>query len=136
MRFSTISSRPRSDDGVVPLINIVFLLLIFFLIAGTLTPRSDIRVDHARTSESPATRPPSDAIYVSQAGFISWRGQALEAARLGEVIAGDTSLDNSAPLPVVLDRALPSSELSAILAALAGAGVERVRLVTLREAGR
>ncbi|TCT10619.1 biopolymer transport protein ExbD [Tepidamorphus gemmatus] len=128
--------RPRTDDGVVPLINVVFLLLIFFLIAGTLMPRADFRVDFARTAESPASRPPADAIYVSQAGFVSWRGQALSPDRLGEAVAADPALDRSAPLPVVLDRALPAGDLSAILAALAGAGVQQVRLVTRREAGR
>jgi biopolymer transport protein ExbD len=130
------SSRPRSDDGVVPLINIVFLLLIFFLIAGTLTPRADFRVDFARSVESPASRPPANAVYVSQAGFVSWRGQVLSADRLGVAVAADHALDRSAALPVVLDRSLPAGDLSAILAALAGAGVERVRLVTRREAGR
>lgn len=135
MRFAP-TPRPRSDDGVVPLINIVFLLLIFFLIAGTLTPRSDIRVDYARTVESPAIRPPANAVYVSQAGFVSWRGQVLSADRLGVAVAADPALDRSAGLPVVLDRSLPAGDLSAILAALAGAGIERVRLVTRREAAR
>ena len=39
------SPQRRPYESVVPLINVVFLLLIFFLLAGTLQPTDDVDVD-------------------------------------------------------------------------------------------
>ena len=129
-----LSTRPRrqSDDGIVPLINIVFLLLIFFLIAGTITPRADIPIDFPQTAETPAARMPADAVYVSAGGFVSYRGASVDLGGLAATVAAEFTATEDRSLAVVVDRSLPATDLSPILGALAGAGVTKVRLITRR----
>jgi len=132
-----LAPRPRrpADDGIVPLINIVFLLLIFFLIAGTIAPRPEIAVAYPETRVSPVTRPPADAVFVSAGGYISYRGAAVGPETLTAMIAADLPDLAGEHLPVVVDRALPAKELSPVLNALTVAGVTKVRLITLRARG-
>lgn len=129
-----LAPRPRrpADDGIVPLINIVFLLLIFFLIAGTIAPRPEIAVAYPETRESPVTRPPADAVFVSSGSYISYRGAAVDTGGLTAMVAADLPRLSDDHLPVVVDRSLPARELSPVLNALTVAGVTRVRLITLR----
>jgi biopolymer transport protein ExbD len=132
-----LNTRPRrqSDDGIVPLINIVFLLLIFFLIAGTITPRADISIDFPQTAESPGARMPADAVYVSAGGFISYRGARVDADGLAATVAAEIAAQHGSSLAVVVDRSLPAADLSPVLGALAGAGATKVRLITKRRIG-
>ncbi len=125
----------QADDGIVPLINIVFLLLIFFLIAGTIAPRADIAVAFPETHESPGARMPSEAVYVSAGGFISYRGTQVDLGGLAAMVAADGADEEAAILAVVADRSLPAADLSPVLGALAGAGVTKVRLITRRGGG-
>lgn len=39
MKLKTIKKREYDDDGLLPLVNIIFLLLIFFMIAGVIEKR-------------------------------------------------------------------------------------------------
>ena len=125
-------ARQQNDDGIVPLINIVFLLLIFFLIVGTIAPTPDISVAYPETEESPVTRAPTDAVYVSAGGYISYRGAAVDLDGLPAVVIADPTFLERGTLPVAVDRNLPAPELAPVLGVLAGAGVTSVRLITLR----
>jgi len=136
-----LAPRPKreADDGIVPLINIVFLLLIFFLIAGTIAPRPEIAVAYPETKESPVSRPPAEAVFVSSGGYISYRGANVETEGLTAMVAADLAARapgrDDTPLPVVVDKALPAKDLSPVLNALTVAGVKRVKLITVRKRG-
>ncbi len=119
---------------MLPLINIVFLMLIFFLIAGAIAPVADFKVNLAETRESPATNPPSDAIYVSEQGFISIAGQEVTALELDAAMAGFARTLDAKPLKVVADRKTDSLVLMTIVDAATKAGIARVKLLTLRGA--
>lgn len=136
MRFDEPRARRTSDEGVVPLINVVFLLLIFFLIAGTMTPPSPLELDPVTTQESPASRSPSATLFVSADGRMAYRGEEVPVEALAGAIRADEDRDEAVPLSVMLDRGLPSQDLSRILDALAAGGVSQLRLITLRQAGR
>ena len=135
MRMRASLKRPP-DDGIVPLINIVFLLLIFFLIVGTIAPSADISVAYPETEKSPVTRAPAEALYVSAGGFLSYRGTALKPEDLTEVVRADMAGREETILPVVVDRTLPARELAPLLGKLTTAGVVRIRLITVRGRGR
>ncbi|MDZ7603565.1 MAG: biopolymer transporter ExbD, partial [Hoeflea sp.] len=59
----------RKPENTVPLINVVFLMLIFFLVAGTLAPAPDSDVDFITL---PATDPasPPDMMVVRAHGTL------------------------------------------------------------------
>lgn len=136
MRFEEPRARRTSDEGVVPLINVVFLLLIFFLIAGTMTPPSPVELDPVTTQESPASRSPAALLFVSADGRMAYRGEPVTLQTLSGAVRGDEERDPEAPLSVMLDRELPSRDLAPILDALAVGGVANLRLITLRDGAR
>ncbi|MAA99947.1 MAG: hypothetical protein CMN87_13030 [Stappia sp.] len=66
----------RKAESTISLINVVFLMLIFFLIAGQLSPPVDPEVELVRTEQAPPL-PPPDALFVSAEGELRYRGNAI-----------------------------------------------------------
>lgn len=133
-------------DNTIPLINIVFLMLIFFLIAGTIAPPVSSALNPTQSQDLPQTSPAQDALEILKDGTLVYHGNMLT---LDEAIARFSSED-IAPndergsvaakqndqdkiVHVLADRELPSSKLMPILQALRAAGHKSIRLVTLRE---
>ena len=121
MDFGARPRRPRGES-IVPMINVVFLLLIFFLMTATIAPPDPFGATppEARAAES-AQR--SETLHVGPDGALAFgdlRGDAALAA-----------IPADAPLLVRADASLPASDLAGILARLAEAGVADVRLVAV-----
>lgn len=115
-------------EPTIALINIVFLMLIFFLVAGTLAKPLDPSLKLVRTGDLEGT-PPPDALVILPDGGLRFRGEPV--ADVAEYLAG---LDGAeAKLArLVPDRALPAEKLVAIGRAAREAGAERVVVVTER----
>lgn len=120
----------RPAENTIALINIVFLMLIFFLVAGTLAPPLDGTISMIESRDAERAEPP-DALSVAADGSLRYRGEetTLEAyiAERGEAIEGQ-------PFRLVVDRALPAVELVTITGELRAAGIESVTVVTERGA--
>ncbi|MGD9867220.1 MAG: ExbD/TolR family protein [Hyphomicrobiales bacterium] len=131
MKIREKQSRPPGDENIVPMINIVFLLLIFFLLAGTLTPRPPFEMEPVITTLKPPSDPPTDGLYVAMDGQIHFRGQTVALEELTAMFA-PAGGGEPAPQELVVDRNLKGEQLMPVLDALARAGIEKVRLVTHR----
>lgn len=119
---------PRQrPEPTIALINIVFLMLIFFLVAGSLAPPLDPSLTLVRTADLDGAEPP-DALVLAADGTLGFRGAAVEA---GAWLAG---LDEAARARVRLvpDRDVPAARLLAVAAELRAAGAGQVVLVTER----
>ena len=118
-------NKSRSEPTIA-LINVVFLMLIFFLIAGTLAPPRDPEVSFITTVRDDNAAPP-DMLFIAADGSASWRGEPVEIesnlAKWAEDHAGT-------PFRVAADRELPATELVDIVGALRGAGLTNIVLVT------
>jgi len=118
----------RRPEPTIPLINIVFLMLIFFMAAATLAPPLDGDLRLVRTADLEGRAPP-DALVIHEDGRLSFRGEALPdaaaymAARPGN--AGET-------VRIIPDAALPAADLIRLGAGLRAAGAGRVVMVTER----
>ncbi|SRR5690606_6914621 len=119
-------------ENIIPLINVVFLLLVFFLLVGTLAPTPDLDVDLPDTSAAAAIRPPGEGLYVAGPRALSYRGTMVEAAQLGAVVGRDAARYETEPLKVLIDHALKAADIAPVLQALAEAGVRRIDVVTTR----
>lgn len=122
-----LSLRPRtrraSREPVVPMINVVFLLLIFFLMTAQIVPPApfDLTLPGADGQEDGG----SLALYVSADGEIAFealRGEAALSAAVAQ--SGDT------PLRLHADAGLNATALARILAQLSALGATAVDIVT------
>lgn len=149
------SGRRPPLEPVLPLINVVFLLLIFFMVAGQLAPRPEGDVD-APDSASAETEENLEQfmLVLDKEGRLLHQGEPVDPERMADLIrehrraaadatnaadAADTtardtapSADTDGPQPVRLmaDADTALSTLRDSLETLRDAGVEEVRLVT------
>ncbi|MCV6592853.1 MAG: biopolymer transporter ExbD [Silicimonas sp.] len=122
-----IRRKPKAEPTIA-LINIVFLMLIFFLVAGTLAPPLDGELNLVETGDLEG-RPPPDALVIKPDGALAYRGDPVADA--GAFVA-QFAEDQRARLRIVPDRALEANRLVEVSRALRAAGVGAVVIVTER----
>ncbi|MEO0993622.1 MAG: biopolymer transporter ExbD [Pseudomonadota bacterium] len=126
--------RIHDEDRILPLINIVFLLLIFFMAVGRLSATDPFRIDppESQSTGAPATGPL--LIAVGAEGQLALNGDVLdEATLLARVASGD------GPVPEVRiksDGGAEAVRVVALIERLRQTGVETVRLMTVPVSGR
>ena len=82
-------SRPtQRAESTVALINVVFLMLIFFLIAGTLAPTADRQVELVTLRDGVAAAPP-DMLFIRSDGTLTWRGAPVGVDAVPALMASD-----------------------------------------------
>lgn len=112
----------RTRNSTIALINVVFLLLIFFLIAGTIAPPLDPELDLINTTDLEGREPP-DALVLRADGTLSFRGVQTEAARFMVGRGGQA-------VRIVPDRNVSGKRLIEITGNLRRLGATSVILVT------
>ena len=130
MQLTAISPPAKKPEPTIALINIVFLMLIFFLIAGTLAPPLDKDLTLVSTAGLEGREPP-DALVVHADGTTTWRGQPIDTA--DAVARSQEEEDNGeSAMRLVPDRDLPATKLLEIANDLRSNGAKRIFVVTER----
>ena len=121
------SSGQALDESMIPAINIVFLLLIFFMIAGQFGVPSMI----AQVPESSARDSliPSEHVLNVLAPNEYRLGNRLVPASLVDALH-DLGEPQDIELIIAVDRSLPASVLDPVLRATREAGMHRVLMAT------
>ncbi len=127
-RLRTPLRRPPERESTIPLINVVFLLLVFFIVAGTLSAPRDTGIDFATARGfDPAALDPH-LVYVDAAGGLRVAGRAVDVpGAIAAATAGDRPR-----LTVVPDRRLEAARFLAILAELRAATDRPIAILTQR----
>lgn len=121
MRFARPRPR-RGTDAAVPMINVVFLLLIFFMMAARIAPAPPFEVTLPQTP-SQAALGDADVLYVAADGTLGFGGVTGE-----ESLALLHSDPPRTRLTLRADAALPAPDLARLLGRLAALGVTSVDL--------
>ncbi|MDO9526624.1 MAG: biopolymer transporter ExbD [Gemmobacter sp.] len=109
------------------MINVVFLLLMFFLVAGTVAPAPLGTLDLVRLSDSDPVIPP-DVLAISATGQTLWRGGPADPLAYLAALPPE-AMGVARLMP---DRDLSASTLLRIARTLREAGARDLRLVTQR----
>ncbi len=125
MRLKT-KPQKRTLENTIPLINIVFLMLIFFLFAGSIDRDDAKDVRPAETKEQTSRELVAGALVITADGSMMQNEQPV---LIEDLIAPEES---HVPLMVVADRSLSGQVLAKTLAALKKQGFSEVTLVTVR----
>lgn len=129
MQLRRPQAAPRdTEDHILPLINIVFLLLIFFMVAGALTTPEAVEVDPpAAKVEGEEPERDADTLYLTADGELSLGEQPVALDGLAAV-AGERE-----ELLLRADAGTEGLRVVEVMRALREAGLERVRLVIRKE---
>ncbi len=126
--------RREPEENVIPMINIVFLLLIFFMVAGTLEPESPLAVDPAESESGGELVDEPLRILLDAEGEIAVGDDVLSGfEKLPERLKEALGEETPRPVEVKADADADSGRLLDIMDALREAGAERMQLITRRE---
>jgi biopolymer transport protein ExbD len=140
-------------EPTLALINVVFLLLLFFVVTGTIVYQHDRSIVPPTSIALHTGKAPIDAVYVDAEGQLRFRGEAHSAAEIARALragsgqgagqgadqgAGQGADQGAAivrPIQVVADRRLRAQALLAVLADLKDEGLQSLSIVTVRDEG-
>ncbi len=114
----------RKRDSTIPLINVVFLMLIFFLLAGTLAAPLDPDLELVDTSGLDGSEPP-DALVLHKDGTLSFRGKPTDPETY-------MAAHGEGAVRIVPDRNATGQRLIEVTGTLRRLGAPSVVLVTER----
>ena len=120
--------RLAETESVVPLINIVFLLLIFFMVAGELAAPTPFPLEPPQSSSDLASKTRDTELFVSSGGKLSLDGTDVTEATLVSAL-GSTPPEQ---VRIAADGQVEARLVGRLLAKLKAAGVKRAYLVTVK----
>ena len=126
-------------ENTIALINIVFLMLIFFLIAGTIAPPLDNDVELIKSSDA------DPALFITEEGALRFQGKSVTPESyiaLAREQGIGTDSDNGDPdatqevglsVKIAADGKLPATGLIAVIDQLKNAGAGKITIITERK---
>ncbi len=134
MRFRMNPRRVTSDDDrILPLINIVFLLLIFFMLAGQLAASDPFVIEPPKSQSNGQNSPQDMLILVSADGRFALDG--FEMSEEAVVAAATQRLeqvkDGTVMLRLKVDGNKAAKEVVYLMQRLREAGFHRLKLLTI-----
>ncbi|MGR3462925.1 MAG: ExbD/TolR family protein [Roseovarius sp.] len=136
MQFTT-PPRRKPPESIVPMINVVFLLLIFFLMTAQIAPPEPFEITPPDAADQGEAAKGEFTLYLSPQGKLAFRDAigeeaafaALDAAR-GAFCAADGCSAEMPPLVLRADGAVSAERLAALMPRIGQAGFAAVQLVT------
>ena len=118
-----------AESGVLPLINVVFLLLIFFMLAGQFASEGPFPI---RPTESNSETEPGDqnlVVVVGTDGTIAVRDQQASLGDLADLLA--LQANGQSPVWLKADAGAEAVRVIDVMQAIRDAGIGEVRLLTV-----
>ncbi len=125
--FVTARRRSVQDDRILPLINVVFLLLVFFMLAGRLAVSDPFPVQPPASISAASERAGDVVVHVASDGALAVNGVTVG---LNDLAAMIPSRPQGNPVRVKADAQAEALAVVRVLDQLRAAGIVRVNLVT------
>ena len=137
MNFRT-GRREELDLNITPLIDIVFLLLIFFMVSTTFQKESELKIQLPAADQEARTEPADPLeIVISADGQYAIGGRTLSDNGLGtliEALGAAAGNNRDRPLIVRADKRTPHQAVVRAMDAAAQLGLDRLSIATARDA--
>lgn len=131
-----LAAEPRGREGhdrLIPMINIIFLLLTFFLIAGTLRVGDALQIEPPQILTDGNIEPRHLVLSVEANGALHFQGEAREASEA--IAAIKTAMADKAgeQLYIKADHRTPASVILPLLQELEKNGLGNIRLIAVKK---
>jgi biopolymer transport protein ExbD len=132
MRLLTPRPARDFDDALIPLINIVFLLMIFFMLAGQIRAPDALSITPPASSQAQPGRARSIVILLDAEGRIALDGALIDLDQLGAQLAAKVARDKAQPPAQTPPEQPPAAETPAAQAASAQAPTTEAPAIMLK----
>jgi biopolymer transport protein ExbD len=134
MRVRDEDSIPDPEFSMAPLIDVVFQMLVFFLVAsswGVKEKQLDLELPSAQSASAPEALPDELVIDVRRDGGIVLRGRELERSALQGELTGLARANPRLPVTIRGDRLVHHEDVVAVMDACGLAGLTNLAIGTL-----
>tara|TARA_B100001063_G_scaffold247051_2_gene289778 strand:+ start:558 stop:968 length:411 start_codon:yes stop_codon:yes gene_type:complete len=122
-------AKPSSDDNMIPLINIVFLLLIFFMVAGQIKAQPDQAITLPSTAQLESAQAQTLRLELFADGQLMLNGELIEVASLKSKI----DLESAGSIALFADARVTAKQLDELLSEFANTPQWSIELYTLEK---
>lgn len=130
MPFPRSPRRADADAGILPLTNVIFLLLLFFMLVGHLAA-PHARAIHPPNSEAKQQAPTTGIlVQLSADGGLAVDGSPIDLAGLHNAVAGRLQANPGASVRLLADGQVAATQVVAVMQSLRAAGANKLRLLT------
>jgi len=126
----------RLDDAILPLTNVVFLLLIFFMLAGQLATPSAFAVQPPQSISQAPAGDHGLQIEIGSDGRLALGGTPIDQDTLVADVERQLKARPGAVVILRADGAISSNRVVALMRRLHAAGAQQLRLVTISASAR
>ena len=120
---------------MIPLVNIVFLLLIFFMLAGQLTTPELFRIEPPFSDSRTRGSTSDTLILLSPTGELGVDGKPVTVEQLRDIVAVWLTADPATVVKLKADASMDSHKVIELSESLRDQGVSRLLLLTTLPSG-
>lgn len=134
MRIRDEESLADPEFSMAPLIDVVFQLLIFFMVATTYNSTEKelaIELPKAESAAAPAKAPEEIVINIFRDGKISLSGREIAREGLTAALSSAAAADHDTPVTIRGDRLVHHEDVVAVMDACGLAGLSNLAVGTL-----
>ncbi|MDA8776771.1 biopolymer transporter ExbD [Alphaproteobacteria bacterium] len=114
--------------GLTPLIDMIFLLLLFFLLGSDFVTYGQSRLAPPRSTGGETSAAPPVVITLSADGALSWNGARVDAAFLRRETAKLTALNDEQMMVLMPAGSANVQQVTTIMDALQASGAQSIKL--------
>jgi len=122
--------KKAKEISLIPLINVVFLLLIFFMVTGTIEKLDIFEVAVPKSEEERETLQEPTTVYLSADGKMAVNNSFVTKKDLSTVITTVLMDDANQIITIKADGSLAAKEILWVMNTIHGAGGENISLIT------
>lgn len=130
MKIAPPVEESRTELSVVPLVNVVFLLLVFFMLVGQITSPEPLEVDPPVSEIGTEETPGTAKVLLTRDGRVAVDGVVLAEADLTGRVADMLADRPATTFQIKADADTDAVRLIRIMERLRSGGVEKLTLLT------
>ena len=128
MKLLLNRNKKINDNNLLPLVNIIFLLLIFFMIAGVIQKQKELyNVDLGKATIDHYTERETNTLFINKDGSIILNDEDVSFSVFEKTIS---QLNNKSELLIAADKELTAAKLNRILLILNNQSIKKIFLMT------
>lgn len=136
--FESTQKNTRSQASgtlvdIAPLIDVVFILLIFFLVTATFQQPTGVEVNQPQASHVKTLAPRSLRVAVTPSGALYTQGERIDLTTFRKRVSEFQKSNDNGAVIVVPDNKAEAGQLLRVMDAARGAGASDVKVATKRQ---